>query len=96
VPSEGRLKIDRPKRFLVGKLLGELRRECNLTQRQAADRLGVGQSYIAQIERGYIRLDVPMLEKILEIYEADLVSFARLWVRVGRTAPGSAEGGKQA
>ena len=43
---------------LVGACLAEARRRANLTQIQAAERLGRTQSFVSEIERGLRRVDV--------------------------------------
>lgn len=49
--------------------LREARETADLTQAQAADKLGKPQSYISKIERGERRIDVTELKAIATLYK---------------------------
>ena len=57
-----------PRHDLFVKLLIEARKNAGLTQRQAAERLGRSQSFVAQSETGERRVDVLELVDLLKVY----------------------------
>ena len=57
------MRIEPEQYRLVGTRLGAARRRANLTQTEAAERLGRKQTFVSEIERGLRRVDV--LEIIL-------------------------------
>jgi transcriptional regulator with XRE-family HTH domain len=60
----------------VGAALRVLRRRAGLTQAQAADLVGVRNTYISQVERGSKGVSVRTLLKLLRVYSADLQALA--------------------
>mgnify|MGYP001481680006 CR=1 FL=1 len=67
----------------VGEALRVLRRRAGLTQAQAADLVGVRNTYISQVERGSKGVSVRTMLKLLRVYSADLQALAAE-VRRGR------------
>lgn len=56
----------------------EVREKAGLTQREAAERVGISQPYFAQVERGIRRLDAALQGRIgeaLGVNPADLVDY---------------------
>jgi XRE family transcriptional regulator, fatty acid utilization regulator len=60
----------------VGEALRVLRRRAGLTQAQAADQVGVRNTYISQVERGSKGVSVRTMLKLLRVYSADLQALA--------------------
>ena len=56
----------------IGSFLKELRKEKNLTQEQAADRLGVSGRTISRWETGAYMPDISLLVDIAEMYDVDV------------------------
>lgn len=56
----------------LGELLKRLRLARGLTQSELADRLGVSKSQVSQIETGYYKPSLPVLETILVELDASL------------------------
>lgn len=56
----------------IGELLRRLRRECGMTQRQAAERLQISDRTVSKWERGAGLPDVSMLKGISALYGVDL------------------------
>ena len=55
----------------VGECLAASRRRANLTQAEAAARLGRGQTFVSEIERGLRRVDVLEIVLISRALDAD-------------------------
>jgi transcriptional regulator with XRE-family HTH domain len=60
----------------VGEALRVLRRRAGLTQAQAADLVGVRNTYVSQVERGSKGVSVRTMLKMLRAYSADLQALA--------------------
>jgi len=60
----------------IGESLRVLRRRAGLTQAQAADLVGVRNTYISQVERGSKGVSVRTMLKLLRAYSADLQALA--------------------
>jgi len=60
----------------VGAALRVLRRRAGLTQAQAADLVGVRNTYISQVESGSKGVSVRTMLKLLRVYSADLQALA--------------------
>lgn len=52
--------------------LRKAREQANLTQKQAADLLGVTQSFMSKVESGQYRIDVIQLSELVKLYKKDL------------------------
>lgn len=63
-------------RYLVAHLR-KAREEANLTQKQAAEFLGVGQSFVSKIESGQYRIDIVQLTQFAKLYKKDLKYFIK-------------------
>ncbi len=61
-------------KLLTGRLK-EARKRRGLDQKQAADLLGVSQSYISKIESGQRRIDVIQLKEFAKIYKKTIDYF---------------------
>lgn len=59
----------------IGKNLQELRKNAGLTQEALAEKIGIGRSMLAQIERGTKTLSYPMALEISRILECSLYDF---------------------
>lgn len=55
--------------------LRERRVTAGLTQLECATKLGLGQSYISDVERGHRRLDLIQLRDLCKVLKTDLLSF---------------------
>lgn len=62
--------------YLVERLR-EAREQANLTQKQVAERLHVGQSFISKIESGQYRVDVIQLSQFAKLYKKDITFFIK-------------------
>ncbi len=58
----------------VGKRLSELRKINNLTQRQAAEHLGISQSNMSQLETDVRKISIYSIKKLLELYNSSYES----------------------
>lgn len=58
------------------KKLVAAREAADLTQREAAERIGRSQSFVAQCERGQRRVDIVELKEFCRIYRKPLTFFA--------------------
>jgi transcriptional regulator with XRE-family HTH domain len=63
-------------RYLVAHLR-KAREQANLTQKEAAELLGVGQSFVSKIESGQYRLDVIQLSQFAKLYKKNLKFFIK-------------------
>ena len=59
---------------LIEKLINA-RKECNLTQKQAGDKLGWRQDYISKLESKQRRVDILELYDLANIYKKDITHF---------------------
>jgi ribosome-binding protein aMBF1 (putative translation factor) len=57
--------------------LKEARKQAGLTQKQVAERLGIGQSVVSKIESGQYRVDVIQLSQFAKLYKKDLKFFIK-------------------
>ncbi len=57
--------------------LQEARQQANLTQKQVAEYLAVGQSFISKIESGQYRVDLIQLLRFAKLYKKDLTFFIK-------------------
>lgn len=55
-----------------------LRESKSLTQDEMADRLGMSTNGYAKIERGEMRLTIPKLEQIVEVFDTDILELVSL------------------
>jgi transcriptional regulator with XRE-family HTH domain len=62
---------------IVLKRLKEARESANLTQFEAAHRLGKPQSFISKIERGERRIDILELARAADIYNKNIEWFLK-------------------
>jgi len=60
----------------LGRALRELRRAADLTQEQAAAKIGIGATFISQIENGHRGMRWHTLLAVLAAYGADLHALA--------------------
>ena len=65
------MRIEPEQYRLVGTRLGAARRRANLTQTEAAERLGRKQTFVSEIERGLRRVDVLEIVLISRALDAD-------------------------
>ena len=56
----------------IGALLKDLRKECNLTQEQIADKFGVSQRSVSRWENGNTMPDISILIELADFYDVDL------------------------
>jgi transcriptional regulator with XRE-family HTH domain len=77
------LWIDAEQYQIVGACLAAARREANLTQIEAAERLGRTQTFISEIERGLRRVDVLEIILIARAFRADPL---KLFAEIARSA----------
>lgn len=63
-------------KYLVARLR-EAREEANLTQKEVAESLNVGQSFISKIESGQFRVDIIQLSQFAKLYKKDLTFFIK-------------------
>ena len=63
-------------KYLVARLR-EAREEANLTQKEVAESLNVGQSFISKIESGQYRVDIIQLSQFAKLYKKDLTFFIK-------------------
>ena len=75
--------IDAEQYQIVGACLAAARREANLTQIEAAERLGRTQTFISEIERGLRRVDVLEIILIARAFRADPL---KLFAEIARSA----------
>jgi len=59
----------------IAKKLKKARLEAGLTQRQAAKKLKVSQSYISKLEAGQRRIELVQVKKLSKIYKQSLEYF---------------------
>jgi transcriptional regulator with XRE-family HTH domain len=59
------------------RLLKETRERAGLTQAQCAEALGRHQSFVSDVERGVIRLDVVQLLDLCRVVGVDLIKFIK-------------------
>ncbi|MEM7244867.1 MAG: helix-turn-helix transcriptional regulator [Acidobacteriota bacterium] len=59
----------------IGTRLRELRKNQRLSQREVADAIGLPQSNLSRIETGKQRLNLPVLMRMLGIYDVTLQDF---------------------
>ena len=59
------------------KRLRTARIEANLTQVQAAKKLGATQAYISKVEKGQLRVDVTQLKSFAKIYGKNINYFLK-------------------
>ncbi len=59
----------------IGNRLRELRKTQRLSQREVADAIGLPQSNLSRIETGKQRLNLPVLMRMLGIYDVSLQDF---------------------
>ena len=78
------LRIDGMKKTITGddykvfiKRLRMARIEANLTQVQAAKKLGATQAYVSKVEKGQLRVDVTLLKSFAKIYGKNINYFVR-------------------
>jgi transcriptional regulator with XRE-family HTH domain len=71
-----------PDYVALGAALKALRRIADLTQVQAADRIGIRSTFVSQVERGERGCRWHTLLKFLKAYDADLATLATEITRV--------------
>ena len=74
----------------VGECLAASRRRANLTQAEAAARLGRGQTFVSEIERGLRRVDVleiVLISRALDTNPSQLFAEIMSSAEVGMKAP---------
>lgn len=59
------------------KRLRTARTEANLTQVQAAKKLGATQAYVSKVEKGQLRVDVTQLKSFAKIYNKSVSYFLK-------------------
>ena len=59
------------------KKLRQARKDADLTQVQAAKKLGATQAYISKVEKGQLRVDVTQLKRFAKIYSKDVSYFLK-------------------
>ena len=59
------------------KRLKKARVEADLTQVQAAKKLGATQAYISKVEKGQLRVDVTQLKQFAKVYGKDTSYFLK-------------------
>jgi transcriptional regulator with XRE-family HTH domain len=64
--------LPEPEYLAWGRALAALRRRAGLTQRQAGDAVGIGATFVSQVERGHRGLSLRTLYKLLRVYSASL------------------------
>jgi len=64
-------------RVRVGLNVQNLRRELGLSQEELADRAGIHQSYLSDIERGRRNPTIIVLDKLAAALKADLTSLVK-------------------
>ena len=76
---------------IVGACLAAARRRANLTQTEAAERLGRNQTFVSEIERGLRRVDVLEIVLISQALDADpsqvfaeVMRSAKVGLKVGK------------
>lgn len=57
--------------------LRQAREAADLTQVQAAKKLGATQAYISKVEKGQLRVDVTQLKRFAKIYNKDVSYFLK-------------------
>jgi transcriptional regulator with XRE-family HTH domain len=77
------VRIEPEQYRLVGTRLAAARRRANLTQTEAAERLGRNQTFVSEIERGLRRVDVLEIVLISRALDADP---SQLFAEVTRSA----------
>lgn len=68
-----------------GHYLRELRKQAGLTLREIEDRTGISNSYLSQLENGYI--DQPSPRNLQKLAEAYGISYESLMTQAGYLAP---------
>ena len=71
--------------MLLAKMLREARLRAGVSQRRAAEHVGVPQSYISKIEMFDYKATMPVVFHLCKIYEVDFIEFVAHWVEA---APG--------
>ena len=61
-----------PEYLALGRALAAMRRRAGLTQAQVADRVGIGNTFVSQVERGHRGLSWRTLNQVLRVYGATL------------------------
>jgi transcriptional regulator with XRE-family HTH domain len=69
--------IGSPDHQRLGRRLRELREAVGLRQADVAERLGVAQSFVSNVENGERRLDLIELRSLCRVLGADLVELVR-------------------
>lgn len=85
-----RKTLHRPENLALIELLRELRVAADLRQVELADRLGVNQNFVSNVEQGIRRLDVVELRDYAAALEIPFLELAQRWeerVVSGKPAP---------
>ncbi len=70
------MKIDvKEVRKRVGLSIAKQRMNCNMTQEQVAERLGIGNEAVSRIERGIVEPSVVRMIQLAEIFDCPVASF---------------------
>lgn len=56
----------------IGRRIAFYRRSASMTQSVLSEELGVTESYISQIERGFTKVSLPRLSQIADLLEVDI------------------------
>lgn len=83
-----RKSLHRPENLILIELLRELRMRENLRQAELADRLGVNQNFVSNVEQGIRRLDVVELRDYASALGSDFSTVTSLWEARLKNAPG--------
>lgn len=79
--------LHRPETQLLIELLRDVRLRANLTQIQLSTKLGRGQSFISDVERGHRRLDLVQLRDLCEAVGTSLPKLVQAFERRLQAAP---------
>ncbi len=72
-----RKSIHTRERAIFVERLRQARVDADLTQAQAAKKLGCTQSYISKIESGELRVDAVALQRFAKVYRKDVSYFVK-------------------
>jgi transcriptional regulator with XRE-family HTH domain len=76
LPTRNRASDDPDDYVILGRALRELRTHAALTQEELAAKVGVGSTYVSQVEHGHRGVRWHTLRKLLEALGADLRQLA--------------------
>lgn len=83
-----RKSLHRQENLILIELLRELRMRENLRQTELADRLGVNQNFVSNVEQGIRRLDVVELRDYASALGSDFSTVTSLWEARLKSEPG--------